>query len=98
MRIEAARGGARLTVHVQPGARRAEIVGAHGDALKCRVRSKAEGGKANRALLALLAEALELPVRRLEITTGASSRRKVIAIADCSPAEVRERLARHLER
>ncbi|HMG45440.1 MAG TPA: DUF167 domain-containing protein [Acidimicrobiales bacterium] len=70
-------GNVMLTVHVQPGARRSEIVGPHGDALKVRVTAPPVDGKANAAVVELLAEILDAPV---ELVAGASSRRKRLRI------------------
>jgi uncharacterized protein len=70
-----------LRLRVVPGARRPGVVGRHGDAWKVRVSAPAEAGKANDAMLALLAEALQIPRRDLEVTSGRSSRDKVVALA-----------------
>jgi uncharacterized protein (TIGR00251 family) len=40
-----------LTLHVQPGAKRTEVVGLHGDALKIKLAAPPVEGKANEALL-----------------------------------------------
>ena len=63
-----------------PGASRSEIVGVLGDRLKVRVASPAEGGKANRAVIELLAERLGLPVRDVELFSGHTSRDKTVRI------------------
>jgi uncharacterized protein (TIGR00251 family) len=55
--------------------------------LKARVRAVPEAGKANEALLQLLAKSLELPVRSLEVDSGATGRVKVIRIRD-APLDV----------
>ncbi len=49
--------------------------------LKARVRAVPEGGKANAALIALLAETLDVPKSALRIASGASARLKRIEIA-----------------
>ena len=82
-------GGLEIVVWVQPGARRSEIVGPHGDALRIRVAAPAEGGRANRAVVDLMAATLGLPV---ELRSGASSRRKRLFVKGGVMVEVRERL------
>ena len=62
-----------LRLRVVPGARWPGIVGRHGEAWKLRVSAPAEDGRANDAVLALLAEALELSRRDLELTAGLSA-------------------------
>ena len=69
-----------LEVHAQPGAARTEIKGLHGEAFKVRVGAPAVGGKANEALLAFLAEALQVPRRRCVLVSGQASRRKRVRI------------------
>jgi len=70
------KGGLYLNVHAQPGARRAQLRGLHGDAVKIAVGEAAQDGKANKAIVRLIAKGLGLPVASVEITSGMSSRRK----------------------
>ena len=70
-----------MTVRVQPNARRNEIVGLHGDALKVRIAAPAVDNKANAALVAFLAETLGLPKSAVAIRRGATSQRKLVEIA-----------------
>jgi uncharacterized protein len=72
--------GWSLTVRVQPGATRSEVVGPHGDALRIRVAGPAVDGKANTELVRFLAERLGLPARAVEITRGHASRTKVVRV------------------
>jgi uncharacterized protein (TIGR00251 family) len=74
-------GNVLLRVHVQPGAGRSAAVGRHGDALKVRVAAPPEGGRANDALLALLAATLGVKAAQLELVSGASSRTKRVKIS-----------------
>jgi uncharacterized protein (TIGR00251 family) len=79
--------GWTLAVHVQPGAKRTEVAGLHGDRLKIRVASPALDGRANEALVAFVAERLGVPKSRVTLAQGAQSRAKVVAVAgDCDPA------------
>jgi uncharacterized protein (TIGR00251 family) len=82
-----------LRLRVVPGARRSSIVGRYGDAWKVRVAAPAEAGKANDAVIVLLADALDVSRRDLELTSGASSRDKVVALRGLTPDAAAERLA-----
>jgi uncharacterized protein len=70
-----------LTLHVQPGARRTEVAGQYGDALKIRLAAPPVEGRANAELLRFLAEAFGVPLRDVTLVRGATSRRKVVRIA-----------------
>jgi uncharacterized protein (TIGR00251 family) len=72
--------GIRLCVHVQPGAKRSAVIGTHGDALKIAVQAPPSEGKANEAVVALIAEAFHVSPRRVMLAAGHSSRRKVVKI------------------
>jgi uncharacterized protein (TIGR00251 family) len=82
----------RIRVTVSPGADRNEILGRHGDGWKVRVAAPAEGGRANQALVQLLADALALPRDRVRIVSGHASRRKLVEVADLEAEEVGRRL------
>ena len=56
------------------------IDGADGPRLKLRVRQAAEDGKANAAVIRLLAEAWGLPAARLRLVSGLSARNKSVAV------------------
>jgi len=72
-------GDGRLAVRVTPGARVETLEIADGR-LVAKVRAKPEDGKANDAVLALLAKALGLAGSRLHLLRGATSREKLFAI------------------
>ncbi len=69
-----------LTLHIQPGAKRSEIAGLHGEALKIRLAAPPVEGRANEALLKFVAELFGVPVRQVELKQGAQSRHKVVAV------------------
>jgi uncharacterized protein len=71
----------RLQLRVAPGAVRPGIVGRHGAAWKVRVAAAPEAGKANDAVVRLLADALVLPAREIEIVSGHASRDKIVELA-----------------
>jgi uncharacterized protein (TIGR00251 family) len=69
-----------LTLHVQPGAKRSEVSGLHGEALKIRLAAPPVEGRANEALLRLVATWFDVPLRQVELKQGGQSRHKVVAI------------------
>jgi len=77
-------GGIRLRLKVQPKARRNLIVGVgpdrDGPALKVAVNAPPEDGKANAAVIALLAEAFDVAKAAVSVVTGATDRRKLVEI------------------
>jgi uncharacterized protein len=83
--------GYLLKVHVVPGARKTAAAGLHGGRLKVKVAAIPEKGRANEELLAFLARTLKVPRENLHLTSGATSRAKVVAIDDLSP-DLRNRL------
>ena len=82
----------RLRFRVSPGARRSELVGRHGDGWKVRVTAAPEGGKANEAVLDLLAKRLQLPRRSVSIVSGHTAREKVVLMEGIDRAEGERRL------
>ena len=74
---------------MQPGARRSEVAGLHGDRLKIRIAAPALDGRANDALVAFIAGALRIPKARVAVIKGERSREKLLAVsADCDPARL----------
>ena len=69
-----------LTLHVQPGAKRTEVAGLHGDALKIKLAAPPVDGKANATLLKFIAETFDVPLRQVTLKQGEKSRRKVVEI------------------
>ena len=70
----------RLVVQVQPRARRSEVAGRHGDAIKVRLAAPPVDGAANEELVRFLAEKLGVARRGVRITSGLTSRRKQVEI------------------
>jgi uncharacterized protein (TIGR00251 family) len=94
LRVEVRGASIRVHVHVQPRASRSEVVGLHGAALKVRLHAPPVDGAANDALVALLAERLDIPRRDVRIVQGATSRAKVVEITGTTAGAVRA-LAEH---
>lgn len=81
-----------LSIHAQPGAGRTEVVGRHGTALKVRVAAPPEHGRANDALVTLLAEQLGVPAASVTLAGGATSRSKRFRIEGVEPAAFGDKL------
>ena len=81
-----------MRLRVAPAAKSAAVIGVHGGALKLSVVAPPDRGRANDAVVRLLAEVLEIPLSALEITSGHGSRTKV-ALVSMSAASIRQRLA-----
>lgn len=84
---------ARVAVRVSPGAKRSEIVGRHGDAWKVRVTAPPERGRANAALVELVAASLGVPAARVTLLAGAAGKDKVIGVEGLTTAEADRILA-----
>jgi len=87
-----------LALRVKPRAKRAGLVGWHGEALKVAVRAAPERGRANEELIEILAAALDLPSSALEIATGATAQDKRVRVAGLDAAELRRRIDAALAR
>ncbi len=83
----------RLRLRVSPGAGRTALVGRHGDAWKVRVTEAPERGRANEAVLRLLADTLALPRTALTLVSGHGGREKVVELTGMGPALIERRLA-----
>lgn len=86
--IEAAGEGVVLSLHVAPRAKRTEIVGLHGAALKIRLAAPPVDDKANWELLRFLADRLGVPSSAVRLLSGQTSREKRVAIAGTTAARV----------
>ena len=82
----------RLSVRLTPRAPREEIAGFEGETLRVRVTAPPVEGRANRALVRLLAKRLGVPRGAVRVVTGQTSRSKVVAIAGLDATELRRRL------
>jgi uncharacterized protein (TIGR00251 family) len=84
--------GGLLHVRVQPRARRNEVLGWQGTALRVRVTAAPEAGEANRAVTDLLAAALDVPRSSVELVRGGASRDKLFRVRDLPLDRLRARL------
>jgi len=74
-----------LELHVQPGARRSEFAGRHGERIKVRLAARAVDGRANEELVAFLADYYKVPRRNIRIASGLKSRQKRVVIEGLAP-------------
>ena len=86
--VRDSKGGAILTVHVQPKAARTAWVGIHGEALKIRIAAPPVDGAANEELLRFLAEQLSLPRAAVRIESGEGSRLKRVRLEGTTAVHV----------
>lgn len=82
----------RLRLRVSPGASRTELAGRHGEAWKVRVSAQPERGRANEAVIGLLAERLGVPPGSLSVVSGLTSRDKVVELRGIGEDEAVRRL------
>jgi uncharacterized protein (TIGR00251 family) len=83
-----------IDVRVIPRARRTEVAGEREGALLVRLAAPPVEGAANDALVAFLADALDLPRRNIRIVAGERSRHKRVAIAGTDIGRIRALAAR----
>jgi uncharacterized protein (TIGR00251 family) len=83
----------RLRLRIVPNAKRSEVVGPHGDAIKLKIAAPALEGKANDELVEFLADKLGVARRSITLVSGEKSRDKVVAIEGLEEGAVRGRLA-----
>jgi uncharacterized protein (TIGR00251 family) len=80
---------ARLVVHVVPRAKRTEVAGRHGDAIKIKLKAPPVDGAANAELVRFVAERLDVPRSDVTITAGHTGRRKTLEVAGITAAALR---------
>jgi uncharacterized protein (TIGR00251 family) len=84
---------ALLRLRVAPGAARSAIVGRHGQGWKVRVAAAPERGRANEALVRLLADTLGLARSDVRLVGGGAARDKIVEVSGLSTQEAERRLA-----
>jgi uncharacterized protein YggU (UPF0235/DUF167 family) len=82
----------RVRLRVSTGAGRAAVVGRHGDAWKVRVTEAPERGRANDAVVQLLATVLALPRDAVAIVSGHGGRDKIVELTGVGPTLIERRL------
>jgi uncharacterized protein len=84
----AADGSVILTLLIQPGAKKTEISGLHGEALKIRLAAPPVDGKANAALIAFLAKACGVSKSAVALVSGDTCRAKRVRVTGADVARV----------
>jgi hypothetical protein len=92
---ESARG-ITFAVKVHPRARKNAITGVAGDALKLAINAPPVDGKANQAVIEFFAELFAIPRSSVTITSGETSRNKIVRISGLSRGAVEQRLTEAL--
>lgn len=83
----------RLSIRVQPSARRERLVGWMADGtLKVAVTAPPEAGRANQAVTRLLAVALGVAPRDVTVARGQGSRAKVVDVRGLDAVDVKRRI------
>ncbi len=85
--------GVVLTLHIQPGAKRTECAGLHGEAMKIRLAAPPVDGKANEALIVFLAKTLGVPKSNVDLISGETSRAKRVRVDGVDAETVRRVLS-----
>lgn len=94
IQLEQINGGVLLPVHAQPGARKNGIVGEHAGRLKVAVTQAPEQGKANKAVIEVLADALHLSKGQILLHSGESSRQKKFLLIGVTAADLGIKMSR----
>lgn len=81
-----------LKLHIQPGAKKSELVGRHGDALKIRLAAPPVDGQANAALVAFLAAKVGAGRAAINVISGQTSRAKRVRISGLPLQDIATRL------
>jgi uncharacterized protein len=80
----------RLSLKVVPGSSRDEIVGWLGDSLKVKVKAPPEKGRANEAVIALLADRLGIDASSIAVVSGHGSPAKVVDVDGMDDEAIRQ--------
>ncbi len=90
-------GAFLVGIRVSPSAPRTTVQGIYGDRIKIAVNAPPEDNRANRQLVAALADWLDLRRDEVRVESGHGSRDKVVAFSGIEEAELRSRLVRLLQ-
>ena len=85
-------GGVTFAVRVIPRSSRNEVAGVQGDALKVKLTAPPVEGAANAALIAFLADLLDVRKSAVSIVSGERSRSKTVRVEGVVRAEIEKAL------
>ena len=88
----------RLSLKVVPGSSRDDVVGWLGDSLKVKVKAPPEKGRANEAVVALLADRLGIDASSITVVSGHGSPAKVVAVDGMDDEAIRQAFPREKPR
>ena len=91
--VQSIAGGIILPVQAQPGARQNAVTGVHAGRLKVVVTQAPEKGKANQALIKILAQALGVKRSQIALLAGETSHHKKFLITGVDLAALHQRLS-----
>ena len=97
IRVSRTQDGVKIEVHVSAGASRSGVIGEHGGRLKVSVSAAPERGKANEAVVEVVAEALGVKRGQVRVVRGETSRQKTVSVRGLTAEETVDRLRRMLE-
>ena len=95
--LEPHSAGVILPVRAHAGARRNMLKGIHAGALQVMVTQAPEKGKANKAIIELLADKLGLRKNQLELLSGETSSQKKFLVREITAEELQQSIAQRLE-
>ena len=94
--ITVSAGAVSFAVKVHPRAKKNDITGELGDAIKLSLTTPPIEGRANEACIEFFAKLLKVPRSSVTIASGQASRNKVICVAGVTSQHVRDRLSGRL--
>ena len=86
-----------VELRIIPNAKKTEVVGMHGNAVKVKISGPALDGKANGELMEFIATLAQAPLRAVRLLSGAKSRDKILAVDGLSAGALREKLISSIE-
>lgn len=90
LNVKETSSGIIIPVKVQPNASKERIIGEHNGQLKIAVTAAPEKGKANKAIIKLLAEKFDTKVSCIRIISGETSREKKVFVEGATPADIQQ--------